>query len=331
LMLVMPSDHHIAVPGALLAAIEAARPFAESGWLVTFGITPDSPATGYGYIEIGTALADGVNEVRRFVEKPDLATATRWLAAGRHAWNGGIFLMRADALRDALALHAPAMLEACTRAFAGARRDGSQIVPDGAIFAACPADSIDYAVLEHAARVAVAPVAMGWSDIGSWDALRDLGAADADGNVSSGDVVVRDTRNCLLRSDGPILAALGVENLIIVATEDAVLVSAAGQTQAVRAIVDRLSGDAALVTPRVETHAWGRLRRLTQGNGVQVSEISMVAGAAWTAPGGRITVIDGAISVAGAASGSGQSVEVERGAVIISAAGARVLVVELTA
>jgi len=180
-MLVMPSDHHIARPEVLQAAVATALPLAEAGWLVTFGITPDHPATGYGYIEIGDVLAVGVNKVVKFVEKPDVTTATRWLVEGRHAWNGGIFLMRADVLLEELAQHAPAMRDACQRAFAAARRDGTTITPDAAIFAGCPADSIDYAVFERAERVAVVPVAMGWSDIGSWDALRDLGPADGDG------------------------------------------------------------------------------------------------------------------------------------------------------
>lgn len=328
-MLVMPSDHHIADPQALQVAINAAWPFADSGWLVTFGITPDSPATGYGYIEIGAPLADDVNKVAQFVEKPDVATATRWLAAGHHAWNGGIFLLRADALCDALATHAQPILAACTAAFATADRDDDRITPDAALFAACPANSIDYAVLEQAARVAVVPVTMGWSDIGSWDALRDLGPGDADGNVCSGAVLTKDSRNCLLRSDGPIIAAIGVENLVIVATEDAVLVCAAGQTQAVRGIVDRLAGDAALVAPRVEVHRWGRLRWLTQSNDVRVSEVSIIADALWTAPDGRITVIDGAVSLMAQTLQSGQSINVAHGTSILATTGTRLLVVEI--
>jgi mannose-1-phosphate guanylyltransferase len=325
LMLVMPSDHHIARPEVLQAAVATALPLAEAGWLVTFGITPDHPATGYGYIEIGDVLAVGVNKVVKFVEKPDVATATRWLVEGRHAWNGGIFLMRADVLLEELAQHAPAMRDACQRAFAAARRDGTTITPDAAIFAGCPADSIDYAVFEHAARVAVVPVAMGWSDIGSWDALRDLGPADGDGNVSSGNVIAVDTQRCLLRSDGPILATIGVHDLVIVATADAVLVSAAGQTQGVRKIVDRLAGDAALVHPRVESFAGGALRRLTEGDGVRVYEIAIDAGASWKAPAARVTVIAGAAEVAGKRLASADTVA---GDIIVSASGARLLIVE---
>lgn len=327
-LLVMPSDHHIARPEALHEAVARARPLADAGWLVTFGITPDHPATGYGYIEIGEVLAPGVHRVARFVEKPDRDTAAAWLAAGRHAWNGGIFLLRADALLAALALHAPAMLAACQRAHAAAARDGRTIIPDAALFAACPSDSIDYAVLEKADRVAVVPVAMGWSDIGSWDALRDLGPADAAGNVTSGRVLAVDTQRCLLRSDGPVLATIGLSDLIIVATPDAVLVSAAGATQGVRQIVDALDGDATLDAPLVAAFAGGTQRRLAAGSGARVSEICLEPGTHWRAPAARLTVIDGAVTLDATPLAAGASAEVAADTPVHAAAAARLLLVE---
>ncbi|MGL4542512.1 MAG: hypothetical protein ACRCUI_08400, partial [Polymorphobacter sp.] len=237
------------------------------------------------------------------------------------------FLMRADALLEALHAHAPEILAASHAAHASASRHGPQITPGLADLAACPAQSIDYAVLEHAARVAVAPVDMGWSDIGSWDALRAIEPADAQGNAVRGDVVAIDTRGCLLRSDGPILATIGVTDLIIVATEDAVLVSAAGASQDVRQIVDALAGNAALNRPRRESHGWGTLRRLTEGAATQVFEATLDAGANWQSPAAALTVLDGAVIVDGQALACGERRRVDAGASVTAAAAARLLVV----
>ena len=170
-MLVMPSDHLIADVPAFHAAIMAALPLVEQGWLVTFGIEPTAPETGFGYIRIGAELAASVSRVERFVEKPDAATAQAMIDAGNHAWNGGIFLFRADVYLGALASLAPDILHAAQSAMAKAETSGATIRPDASAFAASPADSIDYAVMEKADRVAVAPVGMGWSDVGSWDSL----------------------------------------------------------------------------------------------------------------------------------------------------------------
>lgn len=238
-LLVMPSDHVIADVAAFRAAIEAASPAVEAGWLVTFGIAPSAPETGYGYICAGETLLPGVRKVTRFVEKPDKATAERYLAEGCYAWNGGIFLFRADTYLEALAIHAPDILAATREAMRLAARDGHRLHPDAAAFAASPSDSIDYAVMEKAARVAVVPVEMGWSDVGSWDALHDL-AADLNGNAEHGAVVAIDTNNCLLRSDGPLIAAVGVTDLIVIATGDAVLILPRGSSQDVKRAVDAL-------------------------------------------------------------------------------------------
>lgn len=242
-LLVLPSDHAIGNEAGFEAAVRRALPLAEQGWIVTFGMTPDRPETGYGYIKRGASLADGLFAVERFVEKPDAATAAAWLAEGGYEWNGGIFLMRADTLIDGLARHAPEILATARAAVERQVVEGAHIRPDAPAFAAAPAVAIDYALMEKADKVAVAPVSIGWSDIGSWEALHDILARGAAGTTAVGDVIAIDTANCLIRSDGPLIAAIGVEDLVIVATGDAVLIVPRAQSQRVREIVDRLKAD----------------------------------------------------------------------------------------
>ena len=238
-LLVMPSDHVITDRGAFMAAIEVALPLVADGWLVTFGIAPDGPETGYGYIQIGEALATGVNRVARFVEKPGRADAEMMINGGDHVWNGGIFLFRADVFLSALKAHAPDILAATSGAITSATRHGSHVLPDADAFAASPSDSIDYAVMEKADKVAVVPVSMGWSDVGSWDALHTLGSDD-DGHAHHGSVLALDTSNCLLRSDGIRIAAVGIRDLIVVASGNDVLILPRGSSQDVKRIVDAL-------------------------------------------------------------------------------------------
>ena len=239
-LLVMPSDHVIADVAAFHAAIEAAMPLVAEGWLVTFGITPDAPETGYGWIKIGDVLAPGVHRVARFVEKPVRERAEEMLASGDHAWNGGIFLFRADIFLGALAAHAPGMLTATQDAMRSARREGVRIHPDADAFGASPSDSIDYAVMERAERVAVVPVSMGWSDVGSWDALHAISERDGDGNAHRGEVLAIDTRDCLLRSDGVRIAAVGVSDLIVVASGNDVLILPRGRSQEVKKLIEAM-------------------------------------------------------------------------------------------
>ncbi|WP_258046649.1 mannose-1-phosphate guanylyltransferase/mannose-6-phosphate isomerase [Sphingomonas folli] len=241
-LLVMPSDHVIADREAFHAAIHAALPLVEQGWLVTFGITPDAPETGYGYIKVGEPIAAGVHRVARFVEKPQRDVAEAMVAAGDHAWNGGIFLFCAEAYLAALEAHRPDILAAVKRSLDGARRDGARIYPDAEAFAASPSDSIDYAVMEKAERVAVVPVAMGWSDVGSWDALHAISAGDAGGNVVAGEVLLLDTRNCLVRSDGAKVAMVGVEDLIVVASGNDILILPRGRSQDVKLLLAAMKG-----------------------------------------------------------------------------------------
>ncbi len=241
-LLVMPSDHVIADRAAFEGAIAAALPLVSKGWFVTFGITPTAPETGYGYIAVGEKLGEGVHRVHRFVEKPDRTHAEAMIAGGDHVWNGGIFLLRADMYLGALAVHAPEMLAAVQAAMADATRNGPHIHPSADAFAACPADSIDYAVMEKSDRVAVVPVSMGWSDIGSWDALHDFGEKDASGNVIGGDVIALDTTNSLIRSDGLRISTCGVHDLIIIASGNDLMILPRGRSQAAKVIAGERKG-----------------------------------------------------------------------------------------
>ena len=232
LLLVAPSDHHIGDVAAFHTAISLARPAAEAGQIVTFGIEPDHPATGFGYIAAGAG--DGIRPVARFVEKPPLDRAEQMLAEGGHYWNAGIFLASCRTWREELERHAPAIFAAASEALNQGQRDGSVIRVSEEAFASSPAKSIDYAVMEHSDRVSVVPVSMGWSDIGSWQALVDASDKDRAGNALPADVLAIDCKDTLVRSSGPKVAAIGVEGLVIVATAEAVLVMKPEEAQRVR-------------------------------------------------------------------------------------------------
>ena len=233
-MLVMPSDHIIADEAAFHAAIEALLLAVQDGWLATYGINPTGPETGYGYIQMGSAVGAGVQAVQRFVEKPDAARAAAMIEAGDHVWNGGIFLFRADAYLDAVEAHAPKMGAAVRDAMSRAQRNGNYINPDEASFAACPSDSIDYAIMEKAPKVAVAPVSMGWSDVGSWDAVHDIGDKDPDGNVTYGTVRLDSSHGNLIHADGIRISVHGVDDLLIIANGNEVMILPRGTSQKVR-------------------------------------------------------------------------------------------------
>ncbi len=283
LMLVQPSDHVIASPAEFHRAVMRGLAAAQDGRLVTFGIQPSRPDTGYGYIQGGEALAggDGVLEVDRFVEKPDLATARRFVDSGAFYWNSGIFLLGARAFLGELSRINPAMLEACERAV----RDGSEDLGffrlGGDAFATAPSLSIDHAVMEHTARAAVVPVDMAWSDVGSWPALRDIGNADGDGNVLHGDVVAERVSNSYIRSEGRLVAALGVDNVVVVATDDAVLVADANSAAEVSDIVARLRAEQRSESQQHVTchRPWGHYRSVDAGDRFQVKRITVKPGA----------------------------------------------------
>lgn len=240
LLLVMPSDHAIGDVACFLDHVEAAASLADQDLLVTFGIKPERPETGYGYIKLGRPLGTGRFRADRFVEKPDALTATQYVADGTFLWNAGIFLFRAGALLVALEVHAPNVIAAVRSALAGAERIANRIQPEPVVFGGAPALSIDNAVMERADNVAVVPVDVGWSDVGSWDALYELGPKDRDGNVLAGDTMSLDSNNCLLRTEGPALVAVEVHDLVVVATERAVLVIPRGSTQRVKEVLERI-------------------------------------------------------------------------------------------
>ena len=233
-LLVMPSDHVITDEAAFHAATEALMPVVQDGWLATYGINPTGPKTGYGYIQMGSEVEAGVNAVKRFVEKPDTERAAAMIQSGDHVWNGGIFLFRADAYLRAIAEYAPEIDVAVRAAMFKAKRHGDQLHPDQASFAACPSDSIDYAIMEKAPKVAVAPVSMGWSDVGSWDALHEIGDKDADGNVISGDVRIDSSRGNLIYANGIRVSVHGIDDLLIIANGNEVMILPRGTSQKVR-------------------------------------------------------------------------------------------------
>ncbi len=249
ILLVMPSDHVIRDVAAFHAAIGRARDLADDGWLVTFGITPDSPQTGYGWIEIGAPLGEGTFRVNRFLEKPSRERADAMLAAGGHAWNGGIFLFRASAYLSALDAHAPDVADAARRAMAVPRTDGALLHPDAHAIASAPSISIDYAVMEKAPQVAVVPVGMEWSDVGSWDALHGISACDDAGNVCRGDVVAIDSRDCLVLAGGARVAVLGVEGLAVIVDGDDILILPRARSQDVKRVTDAVADRPARSSP----------------------------------------------------------------------------------
>jgi mannose-1-phosphate guanylyltransferase/mannose-1-phosphate guanylyltransferase/mannose-6-phosphate isomerase len=282
ILLAMPVDHVVRDVGAFRRDVEAGLAAATRGEFVLFGIPPTSPATGFGYIHAGEARgASRVRAVSAFMEKPDLATAERFVARGDMLWNSGIFLLPAAAFLDELARLAPDVLLACRKALAEASRDADFLRLDATAFEACPSVSIDYAVMEKTDKAVVVPASFEWSDIGSWSALWDMTQKDEAGNVAIGDVVAEDVHGCYLRGEGPLVAALGVENLVITATPDVVLVTTRGRDQDVSKLVDRLKTNGhitATQTPCVY-RPWGYYQSIHMGERFQVKRITVNPGA----------------------------------------------------
>jgi len=282
IMLVLPSDHVVQNAAAFREAAYMAAAAAESGRLVTFGIAPRAPETGFGYIAAGGSVdgLDGVRAVDGFVEKPDLTTAQAFVDGGNHFWNSGMFVFRADTLIAEIDRLTPETGIACRAALAGGSEDLDFLRLNAESFAAAPATSIDYAVMEKTDRAAVVPVDMGWSDVGSWRALWEIGAKDNAGNVVVGDVVQVGARDCYLRSDGTLVAAIGLEDFVVVASADAVLVAPKDEVQQVRDIVEALgkSGRSEAVTFPEVYRPWGWYKTLNTGPGFHVKRISVHAG-----------------------------------------------------
>ncbi|RDS79301.1 mannose-1-phosphate guanylyltransferase/mannose-6-phosphate isomerase [Dyella monticola] len=282
LLLVLPADHLIGDTKSFMAAVQQALPAARDGWLVTFGIRPDRPETGFGYIRRAESIGSDAFRVERFVEKPDLATAEGYVQDGGYDWNSGMFLFKAARYLEELGQHAPTMLAAVREAYATGRSDLDFVRVDAEAFAKVPDDSIDYAVMEKTARAAVIPVSCAWSDIGSWSALWLSGQHDEQGNQREGDTLTVNTRNSLLRShDRHMIATVGVDDLIVVSTPDATLVAHRNAAQDVKKVVDQLkaSGRTEHSFHRVVHRPWGSYDSLEAGGRFQVKRIVVKPGA----------------------------------------------------
>lgn len=289
LMLVLPADHVITDVAAFHQAIAEAALLAADGALATFGIVPTAPETGYGYIRSGAPVSPGAVgcKVERFVEKPDLATAQSFLAAGNYFWNSGMFMFRAERYLSELAAFQPAMLAACEAAVRDGYRDLDFCRLEEKAFAASPSDSIDYAVMEHTAHAVVLPAAIGWSDVGSWSALWEVQQrqGDASGNVVRGDVYLDGVSNCLVRAERRMVAVLGVQDLVVVETDDAVLVAHKDQVQRVKQVVDHLkqAGRSEHLQHRKVYRPWGAYEGIDVGERFQVKRITVN-------PGGKLSL-----------------------------------------
>ncbi|SEH30227.1 mannose-1-phosphate guanylyltransferase/mannose-6-phosphate isomerase [Magnetospirillum fulvum] len=285
LLLVMPSDHVIMDTASFRDAVATAAPAAAQGRMVTFGITPTRPETGYGYIKHAAPLPglDGVLAVDSFVEKPDAETAARYLADGGYVWNAGIFLFSARGVLDELARHAPSVFEATNRAWDAAERDFDFLHLAADAFAACPSVSVDVALMEKTDKAAVVPVDMGWSDVGAWDTLWEIGAKDEGGNVLVGDVVSEDLRNSYVRSEGGrLIAVIGLADVVVVGTDDAVLVTDRAHAQDVKKLVDRMHSEGRKEPTDHSTvyRPWGSYRTVDMGDRFLVKQIVVAPKAA---------------------------------------------------
>lgn len=280
LLLVLPSDHVVRDVEAFRAAVGEATQAAEQGALITFGIHPTGPDTGFGYIQSDASAGNGVRKVLRFVEKPDAATARAYLDAGGYSWNSGMFLFRASRYLAQLGRFHPDVLAAVREAFAKARRDGDFVRLDKDAFAASPSDSIDYAVMEKTDAAMVLPVDIGWNDVGSWSALWDVAERDADGNAHLGDVIAVDTRNSYAYARR-LVALVGVDDLVVVETDDAVLVARKDRVQEVKQVVARLkASQRSQAALHREVHRpWGSYDSVDVGDGFQVKRIKVKPGA----------------------------------------------------
>lgn len=284
-LLVLAADHAIADEAAFRTAVQQAEPLAAAGQLVTFGIVPHCAETGYGYIRRGVAAGVGF-QVDRFVEKPNLAMAEQYVASGEYYWNSGMFMCRADRYLALLARYQPLMLNACQEAMAELTPDLDFIRIKKAAFAACPDNSIDYAIMEPLSRdepasIVVLPLAAGWNDVGGFAALWQMSEKDLHGNALQGDVLAHNTQHCFVRTEQQLVATVGVENLVVICTKDAVLVAHKDQAQDVKHIVAQLKANARseAASHREVYRPWGKYDSVDTGERFQVKRITVNPGA----------------------------------------------------
>ncbi len=280
MLLVLAADHVIENKAAFHDSVKKAIPLAKKGHLVTFGIVPTSPQTGYGYIRSGVGIESGF-AVDRFVEKPDLETAQSYLESGNYFWNSGMFLFRSSAYLAALELHRPDILEACTAAIATLTPDLDFVRLNTEAFAACPDESVDYAVMEKTDKAVVVPLDAGWNDIGSWTAVWDVMDKDSEGNAAKGDVMLEDSQDCLVMGDDRLVCLLGVKDCIVVDTKDALLIADKTRVQDVKILVNQLkeAGRPEWRIHREVYRPWGHYDSIGSGSRYQVKRISVKPGA----------------------------------------------------
>jgi len=282
LILVMPSDHIIQDIAAFNTAVALARDAASDGLLVTFGIVPDRAETGYGYVMAGDLLKPaGVHQVARFVEKPDLETAQAYVASGQYCWNSGMFMFRASVFLEELATHRPDIREGAEKAWHNAHRDLEFIRLDKEAFAACPSESVDYAVMEKTRNAAMVSLDAGWNDVGAWPAVWESQAKDDSGNAGRGDFMFEDASGCYVHADHRLVTLLGTQDLFVIETSDAVLVGHKDHAQGVKKIVERLQASKRKETDfhREVFRPWGSFDSIDQGEKYQVKRITVAPGA----------------------------------------------------
>lgn len=284
LMLVLAADHVIQDEEAFRVAVHKALPHAQNGKLVTFGIVPNKPETGYGYIHRGDVSCDSdivsAFKVAQFVEKPNLETAEAYVASGEYYWNSGMFLFRADRYLDELQKYRPDILAVCEKAMSVVDPDLDFTRVDEEAFMACPDESIDYAVMEHTSDAVVVPMDAGWSDVGSWSSLWDISRKSSEGNVVTGDIISYSTENSFLYSESGLLATIGVKDLVVVQTKDAVLVANRNSVQDVKKIVESIKakGRREHHTHREVYRPWGKYDSIDTGERYQVKRLTVKAG-----------------------------------------------------
>ena len=280
-LLVLPADHDIRDVAGFIEAVRTGQGQAETGDLVTFGIVPDKPETGYGYINAGKSVGDNCYAVASFVEKPDKATAESYIEQGSYYWNSGMFMFKASAYLEALERLAPAVFEACQNAYDKSEKDMDFVRIDEAAFESCPSDSIDYAIMEKVDNAVVIPVDIGWSDVGSWASLQDIGDSDSMNNTIIGDVESEASNNCYIRAESKLVVALGVDDLIIVDTADALLVAHREKVQDIKNIVEKLHNDGReeVMLHKSVCRPWGCYQSIDSSDRFQAKRITVKLGA----------------------------------------------------
>ncbi|RZI86589.1 mannose-1-phosphate guanylyltransferase/mannose-6-phosphate isomerase [Pseudomonas shirazensis] len=283
LMLVLPADHVIDDQKALQRALALATVAAERGEMVLFGVPATKPETGYGYIRSSqdALLPEGVARVAQFVEKPDEKRATEFVRSGGYFWNSGMFLFRASRFLEELKKHDPDIYDTCLLALERSEEDGDYLSIDEATFACCPDNSIDYAVMEKTQRACVVPLTAGWSDVGCWSSLWDVHEKDANGNVTKGDVVVQDSHNCMIHGNGKLVSVIGLENIVVVETKDAMMIAHKDKVQGVKQMVNTLDKQGRSETQNhLEVYRpWGSYDSVDMGGRFQVKHITVKPGA----------------------------------------------------